>query len=227
MGERKCSVEGCERNAKNVGLCGMHYQRKRTHGSTDERHRHKRPTCSVVGCWRPHEGRGYCARHLYRFHKHGSPTAGRAERGVGLQFLVSNSDVREDRCIIWPFGVGGHGYGCVDYEGVATTAPRAMCAMAHGKPIFEGADVAHECGNRLCVAPAHLRWDTRAGNLADKRAHGTHLEGERMVNAKLTDDLVRKIRAGSLSDGEWSRLIGVSSGTIRKARTRLTWKHID
>jgi antitoxin component HigA of HigAB toxin-antitoxin module len=30
----KCSVEGCERQAKTTGLCSMHYQRMRRYGST-------------------------------------------------------------------------------------------------------------------------------------------------------------------------------------------------
>ena len=31
----KCKVEGCERDKKHVGMCGMHYQRLKNHGTTD------------------------------------------------------------------------------------------------------------------------------------------------------------------------------------------------
>lgn len=35
MADRTCTVEGCSKPRKGLGLCGMHYWRFRTHGTTD------------------------------------------------------------------------------------------------------------------------------------------------------------------------------------------------
>ena len=49
-----------------------------------------------------------------------------------------------------------------------------------------GMEVCHNDGNPSNNRLANLRWDTTAGNAADRRKHGTSIFGERHHNAKWT-----------------------------------------
>ncbi len=46
----------------------------------------------------------------------------------------------------------------------------------------------------------NLRWDTHASNMADKKRHGTQAFGEKMHNARLSNDqareIIRRVKAG-------------------------------
>lgn len=70
-----CSVEGCAQIARARGLCGCHYQRLRSTGTTDKLERAKVPwrTCSINGCGAPSRTRqgGSCEKHYYRFRRTG------------------------------------------------------------------------------------------------------------------------------------------------------------
>lgn len=70
-----CKVDGCEkdRHSGTSELCGMHAQRMRRRGSTDEPPRRTRGTCSIAGCTRPHAARGYCMPHYRRVVATGDP----------------------------------------------------------------------------------------------------------------------------------------------------------
>ena len=57
----------------------------------------------------------------------------------------------------------------------------------------DGNEVAHENGIRTDNRLSNLRYTTRADSHNDKRAHGTHLEGERTPAAKLTAQQARTI----------------------------------
>jgi hypothetical protein len=96
-------------------------------------------------------------------------------------------------------------------------------------------------GMECCHGPDHnpsnntlpnLRWGTKKENQADRITNGTHNRGERSKNAKLTDELVREIRA------EWARLgfghqakiaakYGVWPSTISSVLIRRTWSHVS
>lgn len=64
---RMCSIEGCGHESRAWGLCSMHWQRMRRHGSPHVRTRNnvRQPPamCSVPECKRQHFCRGLCCRH--------------------------------------------------------------------------------------------------------------------------------------------------------------------
>lgn len=93
-----------------------------------------------------------------------------------------------------------------------------MCEKAHGEPTSPELDAAHSCGVRLCINPRHLRWATRAENMADAIEHGTTTRGERHGAHKLEEVDVREI-LDLLSRGETHESIAVKYGVSRNAIT--------
>ena len=61
-------------------------------------------------------------------------------------------------CILWTGRVGSHGYGHVNRERLAH---RVAYELVNG-PVTDGLIVHHDCGNKLCVNPKHLRAITHA-----------------------------------------------------------------
>lgn len=102
-----------------------------------------------------------------------------------------------------------------------------LVLLAFVGPAPEGAQGCHgngqPCDNRL----ANLRWDSRAGNMADQVRHGTRNSGERNGKAKLTEAQVLAIRAQpGKSHTALANQYGVSPGAISLIRSRKTWGHL-
>jgi hypothetical protein len=97
-------------------------------------------------------------------------------------------------------------------------------------PIPEGMERCHNDGNRKNNRLSNLRYDTSAGNHADRRVHGTLPSGSEIPWAKLDEDSVRFIRA-AYARGEkqidLARQFGVTPSTISAAATRRKWAHVD
>lgn len=97
----------------------------------------------------------------------------------------------------------------------------------HNGPVPPDLEVRHMCGRGLCVNIEHLDIGTAKQNCDDRALHGTTARGERSGGARLTEDIVRKIRADpSTSHREWARRLGVSYQTIQLVRNGRTWKHL-
>jgi hypothetical protein len=104
-------------------------------------------------------------------------------------------------------------------------AHAAVCeAFSGARPV--GYDCAHLNGNPGDNRPENLQWKTRKDNHADKRLHGTHLQGERISWAKLTEDDVRKIRKTPGTTTAVGAMFGVSPATIWLIRSGRNWRHV-
>jgi hypothetical protein len=111
--------------------------------------------------------------------------------------------------------------------------------------IPDGMLVLHKCDNPRCCNPEHLFLGTSQDNQDDKVSKGRQARGDghysrttpeklcrgvRHGNAKLTDDLVRKIRAectgmrGSIS--RLARELNVSKGIVWAVKSRKIWAHV-
>lgn len=92
-------------------------------------------------------------------------------------------------------------------------------------------DAAHSCGRAGdgCVNPRHLRWATRAENMADKLLHGTDNRGERNALAKLNEDDIRSIRAASGREPQaaTAKRFDVDQSTISLIQRRLSWGWLE
>lgn len=115
---------------------------------------------------------------------------------------------------------------------------RLVCAAFHG-PAPAGREVGHADGNRAHNNASNLRWVTRAENVADMMAHGTHRfarppkaamrRGSSSPNAVLTEGLVREIRAKAASGRSGrslAREYGIGSGHASAIIRGDAWAHV-
>ena len=133
-----------------------------------------------------------------------------------------------DACLEWPFSKNGVGYGKIGRKGKTIAVHRLICREAHGEPPTAKHEVAHNCGNRACCNPSHLRWDTRKGNLADKRKHGTLLFGENHCMARLSEADVRAIKAlsGSMLHREIGQRFNIGREQVGRIINGKRWSHV-
>lgn len=230
-----CSIDGCNNPVlvKSRGWCSKHYQRWQHTGdptlSRYDREQTGKP-CKVEGCGKRSGYRGYCMAHYLRWKKYGDAEAFHPDYQHVRRWFDRHVDYQGDDCLQWPFSVGDHGRGTATLNGVSMSAPRVMCILAHGEPPTPEHETAHNCGNGHlgCMNPKHLRWDTAAGNHADKVLHGTIVRGEAVNTAKLTEDQVRELRRLTwMGRKELADMFGVSVWTIWEIRTRRSWAWLD
>lgn len=77
--------------------------------------------------------------------------------------------------------------------------------------------------------PDHLFIATQRENLEDCWAKRRHAHGEKQYNAKLTDDIVRRLRADAATGIPVLRIAknrGLPRSIVRRAINRTTWKHV-
>jgi hypothetical protein len=146
-----------------------------------------------------------------------------------------------DAC--WPFtgSRGTHGYGQIYVRAKKkgnrlARSNRVAYAAVYG-PIPAGLIVCHRCDNPPCCNPAHLFLGDDGDNARDRVAKGRHggprlehrLRGEALPGTKLTDALVRAIRARR-AEGETYKAIanalGLKKGAVGHVVRRDTWGHV-
>jgi hypothetical protein len=117
-----------------------------------------------------------------------------------------------DECWPWEGYVNRDGYGEFYWDGRMVGAHELALSFATGELRLPELDTCHSCDTPLCCNPAHLRFDTRASNVADMVAHG------RTNNArKLSDDdvrLIRRFAAFGCNQAILASRLGVSPATI-------------
>jgi hypothetical protein len=164
---------------------------------------------------------------------------------------------KSDGCWLWTGSRFESGYGRVNWKAQTYRSHRFAWELATGNPPGDLL-ILHTCDNPLCVrnddegvyyanGAFHLRrghlWlgandDNMADMVAKGRAKGgnritdpTHVpRGERHSHAKLTDALVREIRAvydaGETNQTVLGKRFGVSHENIYRIVRRRSWKHV-
>lgn len=94
-----------------------------------------------------------------------------------------------DACWPWQGDTDRAGYGVFYYGGRVRRAHELALSFTTGEARGEGMDTCHSCDTPGCVNPVHLRFDTRAANVADMDARG-----RRVSASKITAEDVRTIR---------------------------------
>lgn len=92
-------------------------------------------------------------------------------------------------------------------------------------------DACHCNGNRLDNRAVNLRWDTRKENWRDTLKHGTRVRGERVKNARLSENDVREIRrlrgSGEMGIRRLAKRYDVAPGTIQSVLKGKSWAHVS
>lgn len=104
-----------------------------------------------------------------------------------------------------------------------------VCTAFHGPKPSPDHQVAHNNGVRADLREANLRWDTVAGNHADKKIHETDNSGIRHVRSRLSEAAVREIRRVHSYGGPIAHLAeryGVSKSVISAAALGKTYKNV-
>lgn len=182
--------------------------------------------CKMEACQRPVIARAMCSMHYQRWKNHGGVVSSTASSGAPAAFISKAIQHRGADCYLWPYGKIA-GYGSIQLNGHSQRAHRIVCEAVYGPPPFPKADAAHSCGVRACCNPAHLRWDTRKGNMADALTHGTRRLGDQIPTSKLTPADIIAIRSQpNRSQVDLAREFGVSESNICNIRNRKRWTHI-
>lgn len=71
---------------------------------------------------------------------------------------------------------------------------RLVCEAFNGPAPSDHPMCCHDDNDKMNNRPGNLRWDTQAGNIADKLKHGTHQAGEKHPCAKITAATAIEIR---------------------------------
>lgn len=104
-----------------------------------------------------------------------------------------------------------------------------LVALAFIGPKPSGAFVCHNDGDPLNNAAFNIRYDTKAGNEADKLRHGTLIRGSESHFAKLTEAQVTEIRsmAGQATQTEIARKFGISQSNVSMIVNGVTWQAME
>jgi 5-methylcytosine-specific restriction endonuclease McrA len=79
MGERTCSIDGCNKPSRVRGWCVTHYHRFNRHGDPlviRQMVPKRGMKCSILDCEKPVAGRGWCQAHYRRWKVFGDPLLG-------------------------------------------------------------------------------------------------------------------------------------------------------
>lgn len=132
-------------------------------------------------------------------------------------------------CWPWRGSITRGGYGQLSHGSAAVYAHRIAYLLWNG-PIPDRQLVLHRCDNPPCCNPTHLFLGTHQDNaddcVAKGRSRGRSPVGERMWNSKLTEALVREIRASDEPQKALAQRVGVSQALVSLVRRYRIWRHV-
>lgn len=129
-------------------------------------------------------------------------------------------------CWLWNAHCDKDGYGVLPGNRENIRAHR-FSYLYHYGPIDNGAVICHKCDNPGCVNPDHLFVGTTKENCQDMLSKGRDkIVGSRNNKAKLTEDEIIEIRESNISYVILAGYYGVSVSTIKKIKSRTSWRHV-
>lgn len=193
----KCSFVGCNKEVHSCGLCGAHYSQKRLGKEL-----------------RPLQLQHHGLTEIERFKKWYAEQPNGCWLWLGTRAKIRNQD--------W------HGR-WRSSSGTIEVSSRAAWRLMRGE-VPKGICVLHRCDNPLCVNPDHLFLGSMADNVADMwdkgRARQGISRGEAHGCSKLTDALVREIKASKESGPKIAKRLNISTSTLYDVRNGKIWRHV-
>ena len=157
-------------------------------------------------------------------------------RGTMEERFWSKVDKREpDDCWEWQASLDTRGYGNFgvpknDGTGryIMQRAHRMAWEFTNGPLLGSGQHLCHTSDNRKCVNPAHLFVGNPQINMQDCATKGrfNDRKGENNPRAKVTEDIVRAVRAETLTLFKLMAKYNLPQTTVSDIRRRSTWKHV-
>lgn len=152
------------------------------------------------------------------------------ERSDHLSRYFERNVIRSEGCWDWKTKSRSEKYVRMDY---AKGKPKISIHVYSWKVNFgdvpKGMYVCHKCDNTRCSNPQHLFLGTAKDNNRDCVNKDRHPKGERHGNAKLTEEIVKKIRhflKMKIVATEIARQLKVSLHAIYHIKNGKTWKNI-
>ncbi|WP_082462627.1 NUMOD4 motif-containing HNH endonuclease [Sphingobium sp. Leaf26] len=116
---------------------------------------------------------------------------------------------------------------CAEDGTRSTRYVHSLVAEAFIGPRPNGHDICHNDGNPSNNVVGNLRYDTRAGNFADKRRHGTaNVKKPRPLSPDRVRDIRRRIEEGARTF-DLAREFGVTPPAISQIKYRRAWGWVE
>ncbi len=148
---------------------------------------------------------------------------------LDIRFWSKVSKGGPDVC--WPWVASTRnkreGYGAFWYQGRHHPAPRIAYFLATSTLVTD-LQICHRCDNPTCCNPGHLFVGSGKENNDDKVNKLRHAFGVRNGNAKVTEEVVRRIRAVRPAHTlhEMAGMFDLDFTTISDICRRKSWKHV-
>lgn len=178
-------------------------------------------------CDRPHVAKGLCSHHYEKLRARRRYKTANPIWNLTIQERLDyySTPIPECGCHIWMGSVDKDGYGKIYYKNRHDKAHRVSYKLSYGD-IQDGLMVCHKCDTPSCINPAHLFLGTPLDNNKDRTLKNRGIKGSRVGVSKLSDDLVRLIRADQRPQTHIAKDYGVSQSSISAIKLGKTWKHI-
>lgn len=147
-------------------------------------------------------------------------------KSVTKQYIMDRAiPVPDAGCWIWELSQVKGGYGKVCIDNKTLIASRVAWEVWNGE-IPDGLIVCHKCDTPACVNPNHLFLGTARENTDDMLKKARQAKGEKSPMAKLTSEIVIKLRNESGSHDSIAKKYGLKRGVVRQVRIGETWRHL-
>lgn len=142
-----------------------------------------------------------------------------------LQQVFSRCIVSGD-CWIWQGYCDKDGYARISGRCGHRYVYRRLHSNLGTKMISSNLHIRHQCHQRACLRPGHLKLGTRTENMRDKDQHHTQIHGAHVFSSKLTDTKALRIYQSPCSARVLAERYGVSPNTIYKIKRKQAWVHV-
>lgn len=194
----------------------------------------QRPTstkiCSISGCGQTARGRGYCNSHYMNWYRHGNPltvSIVTATNTLEERFWIRVTPSSKEECWEWEGTQTIYGYGQLAFRKKLYRAHRVSFFLHNG--YWPKEVVMHDCDNKICVNPHHLKDGTYLENTKQAHERGLYAVGERQGHSKLKEAQVLEIKrliVEGMRDDDLADKFEVGRKCINAIRHGYSWRHI-